>query len=54
VGDEHIGVLTDFLSTWFDSALREPLVIEDLCVFREAQDGGAFQLVRRFPMAPPG
>ena len=54
VGDEQIGVLTNFLSTWFDSALREPLVIEDLCVFLEAQDGGAFQLVRRFPLAPPG
>jgi putative phosphonate metabolism protein len=54
VRDEQIGVLTGFLSGWFDSALREPLVIEDLCVFLEAQDGGAFQLVRRFPLAPPG
>jgi len=54
VGDGQIKVLTDFLSAWFESALREPLVIEDLCVFLEAREGGAFQLVRRFPLAPPG
>jgi len=51
VNREQAEMMAGFLNDWFREALREPLWVEDLCVFIETEVGGEFRLGARFPLA---
>ncbi len=53
VPEAHAGTIGEFLSRWFEPALREPLWVTDLCLFLEEESGREFRLGARFPLARP-
>lgn len=53
IPETHGGTLAEFLSRWFEPALREPLWMTDLCLFIEERAGDQLRLDARFPMTGP-